>query len=63
MREHHPMRYNRMTEILKMVSRTKLGFYTKPLFSSEIQTLGTSIFQQKKLRLIKIFEKSATLIN
>jgi len=42
------MRYNRMTEILKMVSRTKLGFYTKPLFSSEIQTFGTSIFQQKK---------------
>ena len=26
MREHHPMRYNRMTEILKMVSRTKSGF-------------------------------------
>ena len=41
MREHHPMRYNRMTEILKMVSRTKSGF-DKP--SSEIQTFDASKF-------------------
>lgn len=48
MREHHPMRYNRMTEILKMVSRTKSGFDNS---------------MNKKFRRIKNFGESKFLVN
>ena len=54
MREHHPMRYNRMTEILKMVSRTKSGFD-----NSVYQKFGESNFsvnqkfEESKIRWIK----------
>ena len=43
MREHHPMRYNRMTEVLKVVSQTKLStsFLVKSYF---LKSPGISLF-------------------
>ena len=46
MREHHPMRYNRMTEILKTVASIKLSstFLLKSYFMKKPLTMLTGLY-------------------